>query len=773
MITHASQPQSIKQHLTKLVVRAVATFGLVILIALMFVAYKAIQKMTIDEGIATTDYISRVPDVSLAILFGERSRIATLLQPLMTIPSLLYAAAYNRDKQLLASVGVDQSHADVLHETPTLDEGWMSKDGRITFSKSVWLQSENKDVATKPEHVGYVTIAFDSARISKPLAHMAIYATGLMSLLVVIWLWFVVRYAERIARPITDLSDLMDEKRNINDSTPYGPVEVRQMWKRFIEFKQQQDAHQRDLESRVEERTRELTIARDAAVSAAKSKTDLAARVSHELRTPLQAIVGYSEFLRDTVRRGDIQQAIEELAKIEVASAHLQELVTDVLNFTRADSGRGSTTPVRTDVDKLVKDVVLSTEAAVHKRKNKLVVQTNLSSKTIWIDATKLRQILINLISNSAKYSENEAINLDVAEAASPEGNRIRFTVTDRGEGMPPDLMLSLFTPYRTGDRATTLRYGGSGLGLTICKDFAELLGGHITIESTPRVGTTVLVDLPLVPIDADELADHIPDQAAHQSLKQRILIAEDSVVVRDILRRSLERDGHELIEVGTGKAALDLMSQRDFDGLLCDIEMPEATGLEVLHALRHGSVRTPGWVALLTATPESSIPANLRAQATAVLHKPVSPDALRDFVSRHRNLQSSSRHEFTATSPLDINVLRALANSLHLRDGGVSILEKALQLVKDEVPRIVTDARAGDIDSARSHIHRLRGGVAYIGGRAIEAWCATVAQNEYQGLRTDAGKHLDQLDGIVTHFVSAVHDEIDLASAESTPEKT
>ena len=243
----------------------------------------------------------------------------------------------------------------------------------------------------------------------------------------------------------------------------------------------------------------ELLEARSAAEAANQAKSSFLANMSHELRTPLNAIIGYSEMLMEESVERDQADLVPDLEKIHGSGRHLLGLINDILDLSKIESGRMELYLERFDLAALVRDVEATITPLVARNRNRLEVRCD-AATSMTADVTKVRQILLNLLSNACKFTEDGVVRLDVELVTGENGGEeVRMRVTDSGIGMTAEQMSKLFAAFSQADASTSRRYGGTGLGLAISRRFCRMMGGDVTVTSEPGVGTTFTVALPLV----------------------------------------------------------------------------------------------------------------------------------------------------------------------------------------------------------------------------------------------------------------------------------
>jgi CheY-like chemotaxis protein/anti-sigma regulatory factor (Ser/Thr protein kinase) len=348
--------------------------------------------------------------------------------------------------------------------------------------------------------------------------------------------------------------------------------------------------------------------------------------MSHELRTPLNAIIGYSEMLYETAHDEGQDEFLPDLAKIRDAGRHLLGLINDILDLSKIEAGKMDLYLEEVDLGGLVEEVRSIVEPLAAANANRLEIVCPVGIGTLYTDRTKLKQSLLNLLSNAGKFTHEGRVELEVR----PGDSEISFIVSDTGIGMNEEQQGRLFQAFSQADVSTTRQYGGTGLGLAITKHFCEMLGGRIVVESTPGQGSTFTITLP----DrghAVVAAATIPEGAEHAAL---VMVVDDDRNARDLLAATVRREGYRVIEATDGESALALAREWHPDVVTLDVLMPRMDGWAVLTALKSDPELAEIPVIIVTVLEDRSIAVSLGA--AEFLTKPVDRPRLAATLRQH-----------------------------------------------------------------------------------------------------------------------------------------
>jgi signal transduction histidine kinase/CheY-like chemotaxis protein len=382
----------------------------------------------------------------------------------------------------------------------------------------------------------------------------------------------------------------------------------------------------------------ELERGRMVATESSSAKSAFLAQMSHELRTPMNAIIGMSSLLVDT----ELESEQREYAETIHTSAHaLHTLLDDILHFSKLEAGKIELESIDFDVRRVVDETLdLFSVQAEGKRLELSSEVDGDVPRALLGDPGRLRQILLNLVGNAIKFTEQGGVHVTVQHVASlgAGGHRLRVAVADTGIGIPRDRLDTLFQPFVQADASTTRRFGGTGLGLAIVGQLVGQMGGQVGVMSTEGRGSTFHFTLDLAESHApwsvdsvDRIAPIVPRDAG-SGAGQRVLVVEDNPVNQRVAQRMLERAGYAARIASSGAEALDRLAEGGFELVLMDCQMPGMDGYQVTARIRERERATGAHVPIVALTANAMHEDRERCLAAgmdAYLSKPIEYDRL------------------------------------------------------------------------------------------------------------------------------------------------
>ncbi|MHB1157008.1 MAG: ATP-binding protein [Phycisphaerales bacterium] len=592
----------------KLLLLVATTCGLAVTvtcITLVMMDSLAVRQLRVEA--LTTQAQMLAFNLAGAISFNDTKATEELMTSLKADPNIVDADVFKPDGSVFADSNEDFSPTKRYAPMPP---GNYFRGDMLIVSVPVLLDSQN---------VGSLLLRYDMRSMLAKRRQSILAGIGVGALALILALFLAMRLSRLINRPIRELvratHQVVETKNYSVRAAKLSSDEFGDLTDRFNAMLEKVQRNDRELqlandslEHRVRQRTTELELAKELAEQANRAKTHFLANMSHEIRTPMTAILGYGDMMLDPDQSPS--EKLDAIQTVRRNGQHLLAIINDILDISKIEAGQMTVERIGIALVELIADISSFMRIRAGERQIDFAVDyRGPIPQTIQSDPTRLRQMLINLITNAIKFTPaGGCIRLIVQMQTSGEPC-IRFDVQDTGIGIPKDKLPTLFQAFQQADESTTRRFGGTGLGLAITHQLAIKLGGAVRVESEQGVGSTFTLTLPTGPLDGIKMLTNVreagyvkPDQPTEGQARmiitrQRracVLLAEDGPDNQRLIRHMLTKSGFDVTVVDNGKLACeaawaDFNARKTptFDLILMDMQMPELDGYQATRRLR------------------------------------------------------------------------------------------------------------------------------------------------------------------------------------------
>ena len=442
-------------------------------------------------------------------------------------------------------------------------------------------------------------------------------------------------------------------------------------------------------ETELDDLVHELQVARDAAETANRTKSSFLANMSHELRTPLNAIIGLTDMMISNAPRFGTEKAAEPLRRVHRAGEHLLDLINEVLDLSKIEAGKLDLNVETVKIPRLIDEVVGTARGLAEQNKNRLIVECPPDIAPLLVDSLRLRQILLNLLSNACKFTKDGEVSLHVTPVSVEGRNWVDFAVADTGIGLTPEQMNKLFEEFVQADQTTARNYGGTGLGLAITRKLCRMMGGDVLVTSEIGKGSTFVARLPMAPAIPAAITNQ-PASALDEPVPSGdcVLVIDDDPTARELIANHLRGAGFAVVTAAGGREGLKRAEELHPIAITLDVLMPDIDGWTVLAALRGNPGLSNIPVVMATITDDDR--KGMTLGAAEFLTKPIDRDRLIALLRPYQANLRRTRVLVVEDDPTQRERIRSWLESQQWQISEAENGRVALDRLADEVPDII-----------------------------------------------------------------------------------
>ncbi|WP_353571278.1 response regulator [Candidatus Albibeggiatoa sp. nov. BB20] len=536
-----------------------------------------LQEHSVQQAVALSEMLAA--NSSSWVLASDVVGLNEILSYQKRYPGIDYAMVISNRGQVLAHT-TGEFIGRYLNDHKS-DKLLNSKTKPIT--QILWQTELYLDIASPiisdGQLIGWTRVGISNSQVQENLQIVTRNGLIYTLLAILVGIIFAIFMARGLTAGIKNLLDVTDKVRQ-------GERQVRADETRYDEVGQLGTAFN-EMVMAIDKSDKELTIAKNAAEDSNRAKSQFIANMSHELRTPLNAIIGYSEMLQDELDDLDTEEVGSDLIKINAAGRHLLSLINDILDLSKIESGKMEVYNETFDIQKILEEVIVTMDILLEQRHNNLVFECEPNIGLMHSDVTKIRQILLNLLSNASKFTDNGSVILKVSKQWINDIEWVSFAITDTGIGISIEQQKKLFKAFSQVDASTTRKYGGTGLGLLITKRFTKMLSGEVSVESELGHGSTFVVRFPTKMASRQTIPELEQALPVLQEEKATVLVIDDDENVRTLLSKHIQHLGYKVVTAKSGSEGLQLAQKLKPQLITLDVMMPQMDGWAVLTELK------------------------------------------------------------------------------------------------------------------------------------------------------------------------------------------